>query len=69
YALALCVLLAGSIGVTLAVKGLLTLPAVASRFATSSQRTILNDLVKVPVDCILYIVSYKVQKKLIFKAD
>lgn len=68
YALAICILLVGSVGVTYAVKGIAAIPAVGAKFVTKAQKTFLNDLIKIPVDCILYIVSYNVQKKHIFKA-
>lgn len=81
YALAIAILLVGSVVVTLILKELYSIPAVLEKFApdfspTNSgisgeqiPTTILNTLVKIPVDCILYIVSYTVQKKFIFKAD
>ena len=69
YALAACILLVGSISVTYAVKGLVSIPVVAARFSTKHARTLLNTIVKIPVDCILYVISYNIQKKFIFKAD
>lgn len=66
YLLAIFILAAGAILVSLAVWGLLYIPAVANTVVTPAEKTVLYDLVKIPVDCALYVVSYRVQKKYIF---
>ncbi len=68
YVLAACILLVGSVSVTYILKSLITIPAVAAKFVGKAGRATLNTMVKIPVDCLLYLVSYNVQKKYIFKA-
>ena len=69
YILAALILVVGSVAVTYTVKGLMTLPAVKNSFISDADKTLLNDMVKISVDALLYIVSYNVQKKYIFKAN
>jgi hypothetical protein len=65
-------ILVGSVSVYLISKGLLTIPAIAdicSGINAASPASALEPVVKVPIDVVLYVSNYFIQKHIVFKKD
>lgn len=66
YALAVSIFVVGSIAVMLVQKGLLGIPYVADAFPGETGAAWLKSIIKPVIDVVLYIISYNVQKKVVF---
>jgi len=72
YALALFIMVAGSVAVTVFSAMANGLPVISSMFADLDEnkvKTIVSTAIKLPVDMLLFILSYNIQKKYVFRKD
>ncbi len=72
YLLALVIMVVGSAAVTVLSGVANSLPVISSMFADLGEnkvKTIVSTAIKLPVDLILFILSYKVQKKYVFRGE
>lgn len=72
YALALFIMVVGSVIVTLLSTLANGLPVISSMFTDIGEnevKTIVSTAIKLPVDMLLFILSYNVQKKYVFRKD
>ncbi len=72
YALALFIMVLGSTIVTVLSMLVTNLPAISSLFAVIGENqveTIVSTAIKLPVDMLLFVLSYNVQKKYVFRKD
>lgn len=66
YALAVAIFAVGSVSVFLLSKGLLQFSGVAAAFPGSEGVAWLRSIIKLPIDAILYVISYNIQRKFVF---
>lgn len=72
YALALFIMIVGSASVTVLSTMANGIPVISSMFADIGEnevKTIVSTAIKLPVDMLLFILSYNVQKKYVFRKD
>ena len=72
YALAVFIMIAGSAAVTIFSAMANGLPIISSMFADMGEnevKTIVSTSIKLPVDMLLFLISYNVQKKYVFRKD
>ena len=72
YALAVFIMIAGSVAVTIFSAMANGLPIISSMFADMGEnevKTIVSTSIKLPVDMLLFLISYNVQKKYVFRKD
>ncbi len=72
YTLALFIMIAGSAAVTLLSGIVCSMPSVYSLFGEIGEnevKTVISTAIKLPVDMLLFIASYTVQKKYVFKKE